>query len=351
MPPRRPRRSGPSSPRPAGGPYKKRSAAAAQPPSKPKTARLSRSLRGVAELARQHAEAHYGDGKVPDELTDAKRGIRLQKALAEAGVASRRACEELIAAGRVAVNGQPVTGLPAWVDPSRDEITVDGQLVARPRRTPSGRSASRMVLMVNKPRRVISTNDDPEGRTTVLEMIDPSVIAAAGGRLYPVGRLDADSMGMMLMTNDGELANHLTHPRYGVTKQYQVTIGGRIGEEDLRRLRKGLLLATPKAIRRAQETAPQTPAVKRAAMDQVRILRHETDRSRGDRTILSVTLKEGQNREIRRLLARVGFKVRKLERMAIGPVRLKGVARGSYRLLTAAEARALRQAASHTDQE
>jgi pseudouridine synthase len=154
-------------------------------------------------------------------------------------------------------------------------------------------------------------------------------------RLFPVGRLDADSTGLMLLTNDGDLANRLTHPRYGVSKQYEVKVRGRLTEHDVRKLRDGLVLAD----RKAQQGG------KRAAMQRVSILRHETDRTRGDRTTLLVTLTEGQNREIRRLLARLGFKVRKLKRTAIGPVRLKGLALGQWRLLTAGELRALKRAA------
>ena len=301
---------------------------------------MSRALRNAASLAkREHPN-------VPEEFTDSSRGIRLQKALAEAGVASRRHCEEFIEAGRVRVNDKVVAALPAWVDPDHDKISFDGQIVHKPRKTRAGKPAGKMYLLVNKPKRVISTNDDPEGRKTVLELLDPSILTAAGGRLYPVGRLDSDSVGLILMTNDGELANQLTHPRYGITKQYQVTIPGKLEEKDVAKLRKGLLLVDRKADRKRStgEDSDDKAPVKRAAMEQVRILRYDKDRTRGDRTLLSVTLREGQNREIRRLLARIGIKVKRLERVAMGPLRLKGVARGSYRVLTAAEVRSLKRA-------
>ncbi len=268
---------------------------------------------------------------IPPEFADASRGIRLQKAMAEAGVASRRDCEAMIAEGRVTVNGQMVAALPAWVDPHRDHVEVDG----RPMQKRSHKSAvsgahKPIYLAVNKPKRVISTSEDPDGRTTVLGLIDVPMKQ----RLFAVGRLDADSTGLMLLTNDGELANRLTHPRYGITKQYRVSVKGRLEESDLKRLRKGLLLAHDEGAK-----------VKRAAMESVRILKHERDRERGDRTTLAITLAEGQNREIRRLLARVGIKVRRLDRIGIGPLRLKGIARGGWRPLTNLEIGKLRKAA------
>ena len=272
---------------------------------------------------------------IPAEFTDASRGIRLHKALADAGVASRRACEQLVEAGRVTVNGQRITALPAWVDPDNDRIEVDGEPVARPRKTTRG-DVTHVYVMVNKPKRVVSTNSDPEGRTRVIDLVD----LPGRTRLFPVGRLDADSTGLILLTNDGELTNRLTHPRYGVTKHYEVSVRGKLTKDDVQRLQDGLILADRKA-----ELMGKKKTVKRAAMEQVRILGYETDRTRGDRTTLSVTLREGQNREIRRLLARLGIKVRKLKRTAIGPVRLKGLAVGQWRMLNAAELRALRRAA------
>ncbi|MEL7087791.1 MAG: pseudouridine synthase, partial [Planctomycetota bacterium] len=142
-----------------------------------------------------------------------------------------------------------------------------------------------------------------------------------------------------LMTNDGDLTHRLTHPSFGVTKRYLVSVRGRLIEDDLQKLRKGLILTDQKA-----EPAEGARPTKRAAMESVKILRHETDRTRGDRTTLGVTLTEGQNREIRRLLARVGIKVRRLKRTALGPVRLKGLAPGEWRMLSNQEVWALRRA-------
>lgn len=269
------------------------------------------------------------------EYQDASRGIRLQKAMAEAGVASRRDCEAIIEEGRVRVNGDVVDTLPAWVDPRADLIEVDGRRVNHPSPRKGG-GLKHTYLMVYKPRGVISTNDDPEGRKRVIDLIDAPLKA----RLFPVGRLDADSTGLILLTDDGELANRLTHPRFEVTKQYHVSVKGRIAEGDLDRLRRGLFLTE------RRPGKPQT--AKKAAMEQVRIVSHEVDRTRGDRTTLAITLREGQNREIRRLLARVGIKVRRLKRTAIGPLKLKGIAIGQWRPLTVTEVGMLRKAAHHS---
>ncbi|NBC10471.1 MAG: pseudouridine synthase [Planctomycetes bacterium] len=268
---------------------------------------------------------------IPAEFADAARGIRLQKAMAEAGVASRRECEAMITEGRVTVNGKTVAALPAWVDPAEDRVEVDGRPIQKKtRKSLTGGAHKPVYLLVNKPRNVISTSDDPEGRPTVLDLVDMPMKQ----RLFAVGRLDADSTGLLLLTNDGELANRLTHPRYEVTKRYRVVVRGRIEEGDLARLRKGLLLAHDRGGK-----------VKRAAMESVRIVKRQTDRTQGDKTLLEITLAEGQNREIRRLLARVGLKVRRLERTAIGPLKLKGLARGQWRRLDAKELGMLRKAA------
>ncbi|MEX0654556.1 MAG: pseudouridine synthase [Phycisphaeraceae bacterium] len=279
----------------------------------------------------RRSKSDRANADVPAELRDADRGIRLQKAMAEAGVASRRDCEALVEAGRVRVNGQPVRALPAWVDPAHDRIDVDGQELPRPRKA-GRRTARHAYVMLHKPRHVISTTDDPEQRDTVLDLVK----LPGRARLFPVGRLDADSTGLILLTDDGELANRLTHPRYGVTKQYRVSVRGKLDQTDLARLRKGLVLAP------ADASKPGSAArAKRASVEKVSILGYERDRTRGDRTTLGITLREGQNREIRRLLARLGYKVRRLKRLAIGPLQLKGLAAGQWRTLDAAEVQAL----------
>jgi len=267
--------------------------------------------------------------------TDASRGERLQKVLANAGVASRRDAEKLITDGRVTVNGMPVTTLPAWVDPMRDRVEVDGQPIRRPRRGRGLTGADKLYIALNKPRRAISTTSDELGRVTVLDYID--LPEHMDKRLYPVGRLDADSTGLMLLTNDGELANRLTHPRYEVPKQYVVSVRGTLSEEDVQKLREGIYLAQ----RRSRSTGRRTGEAKKAAMASVKLLGHTTDRRAGDRTQLEVTLREGQNREIRRMLARLGYKVRRLQRIAIGPLKLKGLSVGQWRMLQPAEVAAL----------
>lgn len=310
-----------------------------------------------ADAAARHARGGRGGplspaarsksgGEVPKELQDADRGIRLQKVLADAGVGSRRDCEAMIAERRVRVNGKFVTALPAWVDPAVDTIDVDGRELPRPRRTgpasDRGKFQQRVYVLLNKPRHVVSTTRDPDGRTSVLDLIDISQTVA--NRLFPVGRLDADSTGLILLTNDGELANRLTHPRYGVSKQYRVSVKGIVAERDIEKLKAGLYLAHREGSQGEKPGAKRPPRVKTASVEAVRVLGRDTDISRGDRTRLVVTLREGQNREIRRLFAKLGFKVARLERIAIGPLRNKGLARGEWRLLTPAEVSQLHRA-------
>jgi len=253
------------------------------------------------------------------------KGVRLQKALADAGLGARRDCEEMILAGRVRVNGRTVEHLPCFIDPARDVVEVDGEIIELPEGLQSATKAaprSFSYVLINKPKGVITTTSDPQGRRTVLDFVPP---ALRRERLFPVGRLDADSTGLLLITNDGDLAYRLTHPKFGVTKEYRVVCAGLATEEQLQKLRRGMYLVTP--------TADGAPTAKRASMESVRVLKRFVDRSRGDRTLLSVTLREGHNREIRRMLARVGLKVRELERVAIGPLKAAGLKPGQSRLL------------------
>lgn len=288
--------------------------------------------------------------KVPAPYNDARHGDRLQKVMAAAGVASRRDCEKLIEEGRVTVNGETIDALPAWVNPVSDRIAVNGTPLPRPHRihrTGARGSASKPVaarhtyIMLHKPRGIVSTTDDDLGRRTVLDLIDLKTHSEKLGRLYPVGRLDADSTGLILLTNDGDLTERLTHPRYGVTKQYVVSIKGTLTPEDVEKLKGGLTLAHKP---RAESSKPRIRPT-RAAFESVVILGHDTDRTRGDRTKLAVTLTEGQNREIRRLMARLGHNVRRLKRVAIGPLKLTNLAVGEWRFLTPQELTQLRRAA------
>ncbi len=261
-------------------------------------------------------------------------GERLQKVLADAGLGSRRDCELAIRDGRVRVNGRPTRELPCLVRPGKDLVEWDGEVVEtgglRERK-----ARKYLYLMLNKPKGVISTAKDPEGRPHVVGMVQRAV--PRGERVYPVGRLDADSTGLVLLTNDGDLAHRLSHPRHGVSKEYQVTINGTLTAEAIAELKRGIYLADRGA-------DPKEGGAKRAHIDQLRVLKNRRDRSRGDVSLLSITLSEGQNREIRRLLARVGVKVRRLERVSLGPLKLGRLEPGLYRALSEREIAALREA-------
>jgi 23S rRNA pseudouridine2605 synthase len=272
------------------------------------------------------------------------RGVRLQKAMADAGLGARRDCEDMITAGRVRVNGRVVTTLPCFVDPGNDVVELDGEAIELPiaaqtAEAPSSDSSgaktrSLIYVLINKPKGVITTTSDPEGRRNVLDLVPDSL--RRDERLFPVGRLDGDSTGLLLITNDGDLAYQLTHPKFGVPKEYRVLTAGLASDEQLQKLRAGMYLVHP--------TGDGAKTTKRAALESVRIVKRFVDRARGDRTILSITLREGQNREIRRLLARVGLKVRELERVAIGPLRAGDLKPGQAKLLGKKDIEKLRAA-------
>jgi 23S rRNA pseudouridine2605 synthase len=230
--------------------------------------------------------------------------MRLGKFLATSGVASRRASEEIVRQGRVAVDGQTVT------DPARDvaedaAVTVDGG--------PVNVYAERVVHMVNKPAGVLSTARDPQRRPTVVSLV------RTDSRLYPVGRLDADTTGLILLTNDGELAHRLTHPSFEVPKTYRAVVGGGpVRSQALRALREGVRLDDgPTAPARARLIAPDT---------------------------IEITIQEGRKRQIRRMCDAVGHPVRALERIRFGPLELGRLPRGGHRQLSEREVRALARA-------
>ncbi len=225
--------------------------------------------------------------------------MRLAKYLAHGGVASRRGAEKLVTAGRVTVDGEVVTDPARDVDDS-DEVRVDGGLVE---------TEAREVWAVNKPAGVVSTAREPGRRPAVVELVD------SPARLYPVGRLDADSTGLLLLTNDGELANRLTHPRYEVPKTYVVELRRPPGEADLRRLARGVEL----------EDGPTVPAGVRRL---------------GERRV-EIVLREGRNRQVRRMAEAVGNEVASLRRVRFGPVELADLAEGEARRLAAPEVAAL----------
>jgi 23S rRNA pseudouridine2605 synthase len=237
-------------------------------------------------------------------VTDAAEGVRLQKVLAQAGIASRRACEAMISEGRVEVNSEIVFEQGRRVDPERDVIRVDGARIPPPRR--------HRYLALNKPRGVVATMHDPEGRRTIADLLTEG----RNERLFHVGRLDTDTKGLLIVTNDGDFAHRLAHPSYQVPKTYIAEVAGVVSEQTLKRLlRRGITL----------EDGPVHPT-------SIKIV--STAR---DKTLLKITLQEGRNRIVRRTMEAVGHPVRRLTRIGIGPVRLGNLKVGEYRELTREE--------------
>jgi pseudouridine synthase len=265
---------------------------------------------------------------------------RLQKILSQAGIASRRASERLMLEGRVAVNGTTVRELGTKADPSRDDIRVDGRRIKLPER--------HRYILLNKPRGYVTTRSDPQKRQTVVDLL--------GGireYVYPVGRLDYDSEGLLLLTNDGELAARLTHPRHSVPRVYEVQVAGVPDAHDLDRLTRGVsidgrrtqpaevtLLPGARVHPRARSlpargSRPSPPVDKRVA-------RRET-------ATLRITVREGRNRQVRRMLESIGHPVDHLKRVAIGPIRDEKLKSGQWRDLTDDEVRRLHAAAAASE--
>ena len=245
--------------------------------------------------------------EIKTPTADNRVGERLQKVLAAAGIASRRECEQLILDGRVEVDGECVTKLGTRVAAQTQKIRVDGVPI---------RSRKYLYFMIHKPAGVLSTNRDPEGRLRVVDLIDTE------DRVYTVGRLDKSSEGLILVTNDGDLANRLTHPRYGVEKTYIAHVVGAVEESELSSLRQGIHLADGFA----------------------RVKNAKIRRRQRNLTILEIVLDEGRNREVRRLLARIGHKVVRLIRVAVGPLKLGDLPNSAHRKLTSDEINQLRRA-------
>ncbi len=243
----------------------------------------------------------------PDDLP------RLQKALAHAGVASRRACETLITSGRVTVNGEIVYELGSRIDPSVDDVRVDGVIVQL--------DTAKRYFVLNKPRGVVSTMSDEQGRPDLSTYVD-----RVGERLYNVGRLDTDTSGLLILTNDGDLANTLAHPRYGIQKTYVAKVRGAVTPAVIQRLRDGVELSD----------GPIN-------VDAARIL---PDGSSRTHSLIEVTLHSGRNRIVRRMLAEVGHPVDELVRRQFGPLSLGAQRLGEMRELSAAERGALLNAAA-----
>ncbi|MBL8851547.1 MAG: rRNA pseudouridine synthase [Planctomycetaceae bacterium] len=233
------------------------------------------------------------------------RLVRLQRYLASCGLGSRRACEEFILAGRVSIDGKTVTELGTKVDPQSQSVALDGEAL---------RMERKKYYLLNKPTGVLSTNRDPEGRTRVIDLFPEN-----SPRLFTVGRLDEDSEGLLIVTNDGDLAQKLAHPKFQVLRTYQMLVAGIPTGETLGQLKRGLHFAEGKF------------RVREAYIVKVQ----------GKSSLLEVVLSEGHNRELRRLLARVGHKVMKLKRIAFGAIKLGSLPRGQHRELRRDELAAL----------
>ncbi len=234
--------------------------------------------------------------------------MRLQKYLALSGVASRRTSEKLIAEGHVMVNGRKITEMGVQIDENHDRVFVDGK--------PVHLETEKHYLAYNKPIGEVTTSSDPEGRDTVMDKFRDYPV-----RLFPVGRLDYDSEGLILLTNDGEMMQHLLHPSHEVPKKYLCKVSNKVTEEELRRLRQGVDLD-------GRLTSPA----------EVRLVRYEVFDS-----VVLVTIHEGRNRQVRRMFEAVGHQVVLLKRIGFGPILLEDLPRGSWRRLTPAEVRALKE--------
>ena len=300
-------------PSPKGRPAKRKASDARSASARPARKKSAKRKASTKRVSKRSASPKVSAPRIRPSakpLTLDQRGERLQKVLAAAGLGSRRQCEELILAGRVEVNKKVIVQLGTRVDTVNDEVRVDGEPLPKTRR---------MYYAVHKPDGVISTNSDPSGRTRVIDLL-PS---KDNVRMFTVGRLDLHSEGLILLTNDGQWANLLTHPRFGVEKVYRVEVAGSPTRETLNQLHEGIHLA---------EAFVQVP---KATVKS----RHKNS------TTLEMTLSEGRNREIRRVLAKVGHKVLRLVRVAVGPVRLGTLAPGEYRTLSRQEVQALRRLA------
>lgn len=252
------------------------------------------------------------------ETGDAESGIRLQKVLAAAGIASRRASENLIHEGRVEVNGRVVTEQGVRIDPESDVVRVDGSRIPPPRR--------HLYMVINKPRGVVSTMEDPEGRRTLSDLLE-GARPGKPARLFHVGRLDTDTDGLLLLTNDGDFAHKLAHPSYEVPKTYLVEVTGVVNQATIKRLREGIVL----------DDGP------------VRLSSVKLVSTAADRSLVKLTLHEGRNRIVRRTMEFVGHPVRHLSRIGIGPVRLGTLASGQLRDLTREELGGLLDLVSRAD--
>jgi len=283
-----------------------RSSGAASPNATSPDERAESARASTADSDDLFADPESGDADGPAEHEPVL--VRLNKYLADHGVASRRKCDELIAAGQVTIDGDVTTQLGQTIDPTRHTVEIDG-FVLKPQ------GLRRRYYLLNKPGGVVCTNEARETRPRAVDLITD----ARKGRIYTVGRLDEESKGLILLTNDGDFANRIMHPRYGVEKTYLVRVAGKIDDDALTKIREGVHLAEGRT-------------------SGARVLVNKRLR---DQSLLTLTLREGMNREIRRAFAQVGFKVLDLKRTRIGPLSDRGIKIGRWRELTSEEVAAL----------
>jgi len=256
-----------------------------------------------------------------------RSGVRLQKVLSQAGVASRRAAEKMIEEGRVSVNGRTVREMGVTVDPATDDIRVDARRLRAPER--------HRYILLNKPPGVVTTRSDPQRRQTVLNLLD-----GVREYVYPVGRLDYDSEGLLILTNDGDLAARLTHPRHEVERTYEAQVAGTPDADAIEKLRRGIPLDGKRTMPAdvtllSRGSTPRRSAPRKGA----------PYKTRGNGLLL-ITIREGRNRQVRRMCEAVGHPVRKLRRVRIGPISDRRLPLGRWRDLSASEVRLLKNLAA-----
>ena len=289
----------------AKGPVRKPRKPAPRPKQRVRTTKLAPSSSGTSLFDRLASTEVVDDGL--------EGRFRLNHFMAQCGVASRRASDELIEQGRVSVNGAVTKELGLKIDPIRDRVEVDGSVLKPEKPT---------YVVLHKPKGFVCTSATREQKPRAIDLV-----ASVRGRLFSVGRLDLDSEGLLIFTNDGAFADRLTHPRYGVPENYEVVVRGRVDPEELDKLRGGIWLAEG-----------------RTSGARIRIRRRGAER-----TYLDVEIREGKNREVRRLFSRIGYPVLRLKRTSIGPITIRGLASGRYRFLTNAEINGLLAASSEEE--
>ena len=244
---------------------------------------------------------------------------RIQKLLADAGIESRRHVEEMVLQGRIAVNGKIVTKLPVMVDAFSDAIAIDNERIYLPKK----KEVEKIYILIHKPKGVYCTNVAQGEQKRAIDLLPPEI----DHRVYPVGRLDADSRGLLLLTNDGDLTNQLTHPKFGVSKTYTALVDGFVKPDTIQRLAEGIWLADP------------SKGGFKTGRTHIKMVKRT-----GNSSVLQITIREGRNRQVRRMLAKVGHKVRELTRIKIGPLELGRLRPGEFRLLSPFEVDKLRSA-------